>query len=475
MTVEDNNGTRIIGPSMPKDVPAATTTSNGAAERQGGDSWRRWVEPWYLAYALLGATVAGLVPILLPLMVSRARGATEVGLVMATVSLGGLTAPLWGRLADRHRLHRWLLAGGLFFTTIGLAVFPFTEDLLAWLGLALLQGIGAAAAATVANLFVVEGHPKTEWDTRIGWLQTFYGGGQVGGLLLAGVLGQAHPCAGLLVAAGLTALAILPGWFTTRTPPAPLTPRPVLLHPARHGEWAVGSPQRHFHHATWESLRRLGSPLRSPFGFFLVAWLLSFAGAAAVFSLYPVLMEQVYGVPPRLSSSGFGVAAGLGLLLYSPAGRWSDRFGPARVLKAALGVRLLAFLSLLALGLTRASGRGWPALPVFVLVVLAWSLLSVSGTALTAQLSAAGEGEGMGLFNAATAVAGVIGAALGGWIAGGWGYRPVLGLPVAGVTCGLILASGIRPAPGSSQNPRSEGTSGEGGSHLRTRTQEIVW
>ena len=76
-------------------------------------SWRRWVEPWYLAYGLLGVTVAGVVPILVPLTVSRAQNAGEVGLVMAAVSLGGLTAPVWGTLADRHRLHRSLLAGGL--------------------------------------------------------------------------------------------------------------------------------------------------------------------------------------------------------------------------------------------------------------------------------------------------------------------------------------------------------------------------
>ncbi|MFI5338875.1 MAG: MFS transporter [Candidatus Methylomirabilales bacterium] len=423
-----------------------TSPSNSAGKDQRLYSWQQWVEPWYSAYALLGATVGGLVPILLPLTVSRARGAAQVGLVMAALSLGGLTAPLWGALADRYRLHRWLLAGGLLITTLGLATFAFTTALVVWLGLALLQGVGAAAAATVANLFVVEAHPQVEWDERIGWLQTFYGGGQVGGLLLAGVLGQIHPRIGLLVAAGLTALAVLPGWFRTHTPPGPLTPKPVLLHAARHGEWAIGSPQRLFHHLNWKTLRQLRSPLHSPFGLFLGAWLLSFTGSAAVFSLYPVLMKQVYGVSPGLSSVGYGVVASLGLALYSPAGRWSDRRGPARVLQIALGVRLLALVSLLALGPTHPGGQGWLALLAFLFVVLAWSLLSVSGTALTAELSPVGEGQAMGLFNATTAVAGVIGAALGGWIAGRWGYAAALGPAAVGVGCGLILALAIRPA-----------------------------
>jgi MFS family permease len=412
------------------------------------------VEPWYLAYALLGAAVAGLVPILLPLAVSRAHGATTVGLVMAAVNLGGLTAPLWGTLADRHRLHRWLLAGGLLLTGAGLAAFPFTTRPAAWLGLALLQSVGAAGAATVANLFVVEVHPQGEWDARIGWLQTFYGGGQVAGLLLAGVLGQTHLRLGLMMAAALPALALLPGWFCTRTPSGLLTNRPVLLHPARHGEWAISSPQRLFHHLTWKTLQRVGSSVRSPFGLFLVAWMLSYAGAAATFSLYPVLMEQMFGVHPGPSSWAFGAAAGMGLGLYSPAGRWSSRVGPVRVLRIALGVRLLAFLGLLVLGFTRPSGRGLLAVLLFLLVVLAWSLLSVSGTALTADLSPVGEGEGMGLFNAATAVAGVIGSAAGGWMAGRWGYRSPVALALLGVTCGLILALGIR-AP---QHANEKGT-----------------
>ena len=59
-------------------------------------SWRSWIEPWYLSFAIIGMVVAGLVPVLIPLMVSRTGDAGQVGLVMAAVSLGGLTSPLWG-------------------------------------------------------------------------------------------------------------------------------------------------------------------------------------------------------------------------------------------------------------------------------------------------------------------------------------------------------------------------------------------
>jgi len=342
-------------------------------------------------------------------------------------------------------------------TAIGLAAFPFTANKGAYVGLALLQSMGAAAAATVANLFVVEGHPQEEWDERIGWLQTFYGGGQVAGLLLAGALSQVDLHAGLLLAAGLTFLAALVGWLTTSTPPSLHLPRPVLLYPGRHSEWVGSSPQRFHHYLSLKAVRQFGQVLHSPFGLFIIVWLVTFAGSAAFFSFYPVLMSQLYGVAPGLSSAGFAVAAGVGLTLYSPAGRWSDRFGPARVLKAGLGIRLLAFLSLLALGVTH-TGQAWPALLSFLFVVLAWSLLSVSGTALTARLSPVGEGEGMGIFNATTALAGTVGAVLGGWASGQWGYNGAIALSIAGVAFGMVLIVAGRVSPRRERNGnRSKG------------------
>jgi len=200
----------------------------------------------------------------------------------------------------------------------------------------------------------------------------------------------------------------------------------------------VGSPQHLYHHPSLNTLLQLGKGLRSPFGFFLTAWFVSFGSSAAFFSLYPVLMGQVYGVSPNLSSSGYAIPAGLGLVFYTTAGGWSDRFGPTVVMRIGLGLRLMAFFSLLLLSIAHFAGS--LALVGFLFVVLAWSLLSVSGTALTARLSPIGEGEGMGIFNAATALSSVIGAALGGWIAGRWGYSGAIVLAMGGVSLGLILS-----------------------------------
>jgi predicted MFS family arabinose efflux permease len=119
-----------------------------------------------------------------------------------------------------------------------------------------------------------------------------------------------------------------------------------------------------------------------------------------------------------------------------------------RVLRAGLGLRLLAMLGLLGLALAQVSGLGWLALVAFALVVLSWSLLTVAGTALAARLSPVSEGEAMGIFNAMTAAAGVIGSGLGGWAAGAWGYAAAPAIAVCGVALGLLLTVVVRTGPG---------------------------
>ncbi len=72
-------------------------------DKQTGSLEKRWwVEPWYLSYAILGYTMGGMFPILIPLLVlKRFSSACQVGLVMAAFNLGGLMAPIWGSIADR--------------------------------------------------------------------------------------------------------------------------------------------------------------------------------------------------------------------------------------------------------------------------------------------------------------------------------------------------------------------------------------
>ncbi len=414
------------------------------------------LEKWYVAYAVLGATVAGLVPILVPLTIAQRGEPAQIGTVMAAFNGGSLMAPVWSLVADRFRIHGLLLRGGMIALAAGLAAFPELRQPAAWPLLAFAMGTCAAAGATVANLFVVEVHPRAEWDGRIGWLQTFYGGGQMIGLVLAGLLqGRGWPPP-LWVAAGVTAIGSVFGFWSPSVPAKRTAPAHAVIRAPRHGEWAMISPQRMYNHLRFETFARVVKLIDARFGLFLFIWVVTTGGSIAVFTLYPVLMQQLFAVSPVVSSTAFAVSAGLGMLFYSLAGTWSKSWGARRVFGTGLALRLLAYGFLLTLALRQGAGagHGWLALLPFCLTVVAWSLLTVSGTVLAAELCAAGPGPAMGIYNAAFGLAGVGGAALGGWAGGLWGYRWVPLIPVVFIGAGLALLPTLRaPGKAAATNP----------------------
>jgi hypothetical protein len=65
-----------------------------------------WIEPWYLAYAILGALASGLAAILIPLVVTNSGGSsTQLGAAIATLNRGwrspACCSPLLGRSLRR--------------------------------------------------------------------------------------------------------------------------------------------------------------------------------------------------------------------------------------------------------------------------------------------------------------------------------------------------------------------------------------
>jgi MFS transporter, DHA1 family, tetracycline resistance protein len=434
--------------------PIQTTITRGLA------SCRRSVEPWYLAYGLVGAATGGVAPIALPIAITRAGDARHVGLVIAAVGLGGLTARHWGKLADHYHCHRGVFLVSALVGTLALAAFGLTTSIPLWLLLALLVGMSQAAANTMANLFVVDAHPEAEWTARIGWLQTFYNAGVAAGLVAIGSVSHLSPDVGLLAGSGAFALAGLVGWTTTRT----LLPRPggpsaapqrtdwvrlehVLAAPALHAlhvSWAQLSPLRLVHAPPDWRPARLWRAVNSPFGLFLLIWLVANVGPNATYTLYPLLVQQVFDVAPGPSSFALAAATGLGLALYSPSSLVSYRLGATRVLQGGLAVRLAVYLALVGLAGATFGGRGALALVGFALVSLTFPALSVSSTLLTSTLSAGKEGEGMGLYTATAALAGLLGAAGGGWIAAQAGYGATLVVAAAGMAAALALSLLLR-------------------------------
>lgn len=404
-------------------------------------------ERWYLSYALLGLVIAGVAPIALPVLAARGAGPSAPGLVMAAFNLGMLAAPLWGALADRTGLYRPLYVAGLVMVAAGIGAFPLGDGL-GWFTLAaLVVGVAASATATVANLFVTERHPRGTWGSRFGWLQTFYGGGQVVGLLLAGAFGATR--APLTLGTAALASVLAAAMFRVVPARAPMA-APVAARPhTRHGGAVLGTLMAHVHlpHLA-RALRHLPALLRggrSPLLVFLAGWFLASVGSAALFSFYPLVMAHVFGLDASVASWAFAGAAAIGLLLYDPAGAGARRLGADRIYRAGLLLRSVAFVFLALVALLHPAASGWLGMAGFTVVVLSWSLITVSGTDLAAEISDLPEGEAMGLYAATGAVAAVAGSLLGGLVAVMAGYAGLLWLGGGFVLAGVALTPRTRP------------------------------
>ena len=400
-----------------------------------------WIEPWFLAYACLGVVQGGMLPLLLPL---SAGGSIHAGTIVGVMNLAGLTAPFWGHLADRRRLHRQILLAGMLAVLMALLLMPADIGLPLKATLAAILGLGFAAANTVANMFIVEARPKEEWDARIGALQAFSGLGQVAGLLLAGFIGGRYALA-FGVAAALVAAALPIAWLTLRGIQLPVPRHQATAHPPVGGEAWACSPQRLFHIPTWRGLMRLMRELEIPFARLMIVWFVAFIAISAVLTMFPLALIRAFGVTTGLPATTYAFASAISLTLYPLAANVALRRGARFVLRTGFAARAVA-ITVLAVAFV-SQGAVPVALAGFGMLVMAWPLLGVSGTALTAQLAPGEQGEALGLFNASSSLAGAVGAFVGGWAMEmvGYGTLCLAGAVVVGLAA---LCSGGRNSTG---------------------------
>jgi MFS family permease len=399
-----------------------------------------WIEPWFLAYACLGVVQGGMLPLLLPL---SAGGTAHAGTIVGVMNLAGLTAPFWGHLADRRRLHRQVLLAGMLMVLVPLLLMPAVLALPLKAALAGVLGLGFSAANTVANMFIVEVRPKEEWDARIGALQALGGVGQVSGLLLAGFIGGRYALA-FGVAAGLVAAAVPIAWMTLRGIQVPVARTTATAHPALGGESWASAPQRLFHVLSWRGFRKLLREMEMPFARLLGVWFVAFVAISAVLTMFPLALIQAFGVSVQLPATTYAFAAAASLLLYPLAASVAKKHGARRVLRAGFAIRAIAIAMLTVAFLSHTGGVPL-VLTGFVITVIAWPLLGVSGTALAAEFAPGEKGEALGLFNAASSLAGAMGAFLGGRMMEAFSYGTVCVMGTLAVALAVLFSGHRRP------------------------------
>jgi predicted MFS family arabinose efflux permease len=411
---------------------------------------RRYVSPWYLAYLLLGAVTAGLIPILFPLMIRRAaHDLSAVAFVMASYNLGLLLSPVWGTIAERRILYRPVGFAGLFFTAGATALMPFLHRLSEWLPCAFVIGAGSGAVVTVATLFIVDFAPRDEWEPRIGALQSFNAIGQVAGLLLAGLFATGSFSAGLWVGAAMLVPAFALGAIGLPPGSHPRARRPLVKRVREHLDIRalavfprlifLSGIGLHVYHLNGSALRQLPAAVGTRFGRFLLSWFMFAFGIAAFFAYFPIMLADVYGIPAHVTSAVYALVAAVAIGVFVLTSRLIGRFGSGSVYRAGLWTRLGGFVLLLLPLVFPIRHSAGLALVAFALIVVAWPVLSVAGTAIAARLAPSGEGAALGLYNAALALATVIGTFVSGPLVRSLGYVVVPVLAIAGLLAAIFL------------------------------------
>ncbi|WP_298301095.1 MFS transporter [Hydrotalea sp.] len=401
---------------------------------------RRWVVQWYYGYALVGIIAAGLLPILLPLMVADlSHQLSWVGIVLGAYNLGLLCSFIWGRLADKYQIHRLLFFSGIvLLMLVGISITYFNA-LWIWMLLAFLAGASVAATTTVATLFVVEFNPQKEWEARIAWLQTFYRVGQVMGLLMASAV-VINIRVGFIAAASILIPALL---IVRKTIPKQEVPHISLTalkekllkitdihYLGSFARMEMYSNTLHFSFIKiYETIGAIKTKTTTPFGRFMVSWFLLCFGISSFFAYLPVTLKHAYNVSPSLTSLIYGVFSAAAIILYTYGGKLSAKWGSNKVYRAALMMRLAGF-ALLFGAFFLPFGKEYVAIPGFIVLVITWPLISISGTDLVVKLSPYSKGATMGLFNAILAIASVMGSFVSAPLQHYLGYASLSGIAI---------------------------------------------
>ena len=127
-----------------------------------------------------------------------------------------------------------------------------------------------------------------------------------------------------------------------------------------------------------------------------------------------------------MSSLYYALGAIIGIFVYTPSGTLGKQIGDGWVVIIGTIMTLISVAALATLSYVQTGLNQWLVPIMYILIPIAWSPLIVGGTAWTAQLATFKEGEALGSFNAATAVAAVIAAFAAGFVAHTFGYGMIL-------------------------------------------------
>ena len=432
----------------------------------------RWFYPFVLAFIASGGA-----SLLLPLFAASVLHGTvgQIGLMASLASLAGVPfSILWGRLSDRLERRKPFVL--LAFTGAGLALLAmgFSRNMRQLILLNMAMNAVWVAASAVSTLLVIEGVDQNKWESRIGRFNRYTGAGWVSGLALGAVwnlLAKGIPGGGLRqLFYFLAALDLVAAYLTQRW----LRERVEVYHYKRWRfrglivEWGDMLVERfryapfHLYHllqpGRLRELLRGKERLEPALARYFCCVVLIFMGFATFFVPLPVFFRQVLGLDNAVVYAVWMVHPLVSTLFHGRAGALAERFSNRRVQLAALSIRILLFPLAGLLPLLPPGLRPWLIAVMFVFTGGSWALTNVTAQGIVARLAPEGSrGQLLGLYNALIGVGWIVGALLGGYLAG-WSYQAAF-TAAAGLL--LLAALGLwriffmPPAPVPSPVPSS--------------------
>jgi MFS family permease len=405
-------------------------------------------ETWFLTQGIVGFVNAGGAAFLVaPMILSQGGSPADAGMVVGLLPFVALLSPIFGGLADRFRIHREMVLGGLVALILASITMSFAEQELTYVVGALLFGTGGGLIV-VANLSMLAGSGLSEDGVakRMGLLQMSLPFGQFLALgIIAALLavGVSFSDLFLMLAAAAT-IGLVFAW--------PLTKGPA----ERTRAFLDANPPSVSTQADSTGRSKVAAIVFSAFGLFLLINFLSQFGEQIIESQYPNYLGDVFKIDPEAAAITMAIAVLISAPLYPVSGRWAARSGSKTPFIVAIGVRTATAAGLAFLSLAGGDGLQIAAMLLYGLMIVVYPFFEVNTSLIAAKTSPIGPGAGQGFQGGATNLAGILGAFVAGWLANQAGFDTLAWVATGFGVAAFLVSFFLKvesPADGEAEHP----------------------
>jgi MFS family permease len=392
---------------------------------------------WFFAF-LPYKMAFGMTSVLVPLFVISLGGTVaDVGLVTAAFLMTSIPASiLWANFSDRSGSRKIFILFAFLSTSMTFLLFALATDSKQFLLFNAIQGFLITAAVPVSGMLIVEDTPKSQWEFQIGLFNFIGGIGWALGLLL----GATYLDIRILFFACLLLCdtSFLLSYFWIKEPHATLERESLSIFIPRLNRTL---PSTIIHLPTvWERrlFRTLKNGITPSLPLYYLGTLLIFMGATAFFTPLTVYMRLIGISVGNIFLIFFGNSL-IAAVSYPIVARLSRRWDDRKLVTYSTFSRVFLFSAAIFTTIIPTGIVPFFLASIVGLAGFTWSFIAVCGVALVPKLSMLGrEGSSMGVYNAMSALGGVIGAIVGSTFAYTLGYEAAFLFAASLIAIGMI-------------------------------------